>query len=155
MLFGAVAVVAAGCGSGKKSTVATISAIPHGAGSAAAAFVARANRICVRTNSAVKTVRARSAQIRPYVDAAVSIVDRGVSELTALTPPPTQRAGYRQYLSALAQVVALDHEIKSDADSGRIGRIGPLNQQLEGVHAKEHAAAKLLGLTECAKQPSQ
>jgi hypothetical protein len=131
--------------------------VPRSAPSAAAGFVARANSICASANSAINALPrpTRNAQIRPYVDAAVPIIDRGVADLKALTPPPDERAGYQRYLSALGQVVTLDHRIRADADNGSNGTIVVLNHQLDGIHAKEHAAAKLLGLTQCAKEPSQ
>jgi hypothetical protein len=107
-----------------------------------AAFVARANAICVAGNRRLNAIHNDST-------AALAGMDDMIGKLNALTPPARDAAAFASLLASLHELRAGDSSLFVAMKSGDTAKARVLAAQYEPMFKRGRTTALKLGLTSC------
>ena len=154
--------VIAGCGSSSDtaSTAAAESVATEATSTTAeltqAEYVAKANAICRKIDDVTSTLgdnvdTETLEQAQAELDKAVTAAREGVAELKALVPPAALAAAHATLVQTSGDATELGSKIISAALAGNLDDPALVKeaQQAESLEAKQLAAAKELGLSDC------
>lgn len=151
--------VIAGCGS-SSDTASTAAAESAATSTTAeltqAEYVAKANAICRKIDDVTSTLgdnvdTETLEQAQAELDKAVTAAREGVAELKALVPPAALAAAHATLVQTSGDATELGSKIISAALAGNLDDPALVEEakQAESLEAKQLAAAKELGLSDC------
>jgi len=116
------------------------------------AYIARADAVCTRVEAQQKAlgVPATLAEIPPYVDMAIPILDAGLKEVRALRPPKNMEEGVDNWLASTDETRQVLRDLKKAAEAGDAAAARAAGSRGNAVADRRHAKARALGLTACA-----
>lgn len=150
--------VIAGCGSSSDtaSTAAESVATSTTAELTQAEYVAKANAICRKIDDVTSTLgdnvdTETLEQAQAELDKAVTAAREGVAALKALVPPAALAAAHATLVQTSGDATELGSKIISAALAGNLDDPAIMEEakQAESLEAKQLAAAKELGLSDC------
>jgi hypothetical protein len=153
MLLAVVAIGAiAGCGGSGDNSNSTDRAATLGA----AQFTAKGNAICRRANDEVAAMKAPTdaASAFAFVGRLKTITDRMLQEFLKLSPPVQSRSEFNAFMDQLRKGSALVTRMAEAAQSGDLAEVQAVSKQANALDPTFNAAARALGVDECAKDVS-
>lgn len=152
--------VIAGCGSSSSDTASSAEQQAESVATTAALtkaeYVAQANAICAKIDDTVNTlgdnVDAESiASAEATLKKATAAAEEGVAEMKALVPPADLQAAHDTLVQTSTESIALFNKITDALTSGNTDTAGLTAdaEQAAALEAKQLAAAKELGLSDC------
>jgi len=154
--------VIAGCGSSSDtaSTAAAESVATDATATTAeltqAEYVAQANAICTKIDDVTSTLGSNADTETPEeaqaeLDKAVTAASAGVAELKGLVPPAALAAAHATLVQTSGEAVDLASKLISAALAGNLDDPALVEdaKEAEALEAKQTAAAKELGLSDC------
>ena len=149
----------AGCGS-SSDTASTMAAESAATSTTAeltqAEYVAKANAICAKIDDVTSTLGANAdtetpEQAQAELEKVVASAREGVAELKGLVPPASLAAAHATLVQTSGDAIDLGSRLISAALAGNLDDPALVEdaKQAEGLEAKQLAAAKELGLSDC------
>ena len=150
----AVAVLSAGLAACGSSSNNKSSSSGSGPALAKGALIAKANAICLATQTAARKVKAPASLQNPtvaakYLDKIAPITAKETTDLQALKPADEVKADYTAFLAAQNAANSLIQTIKHKADTKDASGLKDL-QKAAGTGQKVADTANKLGATTCA-----
>lgn len=116
-----------------------------------AAFLSRANAICLAAAPRIETLQKPTdmPSMATFMAEALPISEEIRAKLEALVPPTSDQSKYARLLGLYAQTISKLPEIRSAAEASDEKRAQRLINDLASLDQREHGLEEELGLKEC------
>jgi len=151
----ALSLAAAGCGGGSSSSPKEKA--DEAAAKRRAAFVTRADTICIKYRRATLSLRRPTtlAEFKRYAGAGIALGERQYRELSALNPPRAMRRTYRAYLEQLAASLDAARELETGIVKRNSTQVQVAQNRVRAIAADMSDLAESIGLGGCSQNRIQ
>jgi len=115
-------------------------------------LIARADAICVDSQSTYTSVRSQASEESPdvaYAATLAGISQRGVNRFRRLVPPPALEAPFDSYVKAQERVMRYDRQALTAAEAGDASGYVEAREKRDAEAAERYDLAREIGLDQC------
>ncbi len=115
-------------------------------------LIARADAICVDSQSTYTSVRSQASEERPdvaYAATLAGISQRGVNRFRRLVPPPALEAPFDSYVEAQERVMRYDRQALEAAEAGDTTAYLAARERRDAEAGERYELARAIGLKQC------